>query len=244
MLSLMLLAWLSSAQAPLALPIDARRIECGAIVLSTEIDTRTLKGEVRRLAWSPEGTVLYLQTAEGRFPETLHHYSIARDGGTVSPLDREPAWATTYWAVKQDLVAPGLRSLAIQVVDGASLIRGSGNIANLGASAGAGNLAGIAATGAENVVRLTLLGEEIAMWSNERPDPGARFSWGPSGSGALVYVSDKGRLVFFDRDKRRQAIPSTKDALLPAWSTDGKRLAWLQKTGRKKYALNWAPVAW
>ena len=33
-----------------------------------------------------------------------------------------------------------------------------------------------------------------------------------------------------------------KDALLPAWSIDGSRLAWVQKSGRKKYTLLWSTV--
>jgi hypothetical protein len=45
-------------------------------------------------------------------------------------------------------------------------------------------------------------------------------------------------------DVRRLCISSTKDAVLPAWSADGKRLAYLQKTGRKKYLVLWAPVGW
>jgi hypothetical protein len=33
-----------------------------------------------------------------------------------------------------------------------------------------------------------------------------------------------------------------KDALLPVWSTDGARVAYLQKVGRKKYVVGWVPV--
>jgi hypothetical protein len=29
---------------------------------------------------------------------------------------------------------------------------------------------------------------------------------------------------------------------LPAWPTDGARLAWVQKIGRKKHTLLWSPV--
>jgi hypothetical protein len=37
-------------------------------------------------------------------------------------------------------------------------------------------------------------------------------------------------------------VPEVKDALLPAWSMDGARLAWVQKSGRKKYTLFWSTV--
>jgi len=41
--------------------------------------------------------------------------------------------------------------------------------------------------------------------------------------------------MLLDRDKHKQTVSCIKDALLPAWSTDGTRLAWVQKAGRKKY---------
>ena len=38
-------------------------------------------------------------------------------------------------------------------------------------------------------------------------------------------------------------MPDTKDAMLPAWSQDATKLAWLQKDGRKKYQLYVATVS-
>ena len=107
-----------------------------------------------------------------------------------------------------------------------------------GGSPSAGNLAdGQHGNENANVVRLKLLGEEISVWVNQRPVPGIRFTWGPSGSGALVYVGEHGELVFFDQRKHRNRVPDVKDAFLPAWSADGGRLAYLQKAGRKKLAI-------
>jgi hypothetical protein len=257
MLSLLLVAWLSSLQAAFALPIDVRTIELGATAVAAEIDTGKLKGDARRLCWSPDGTILYLQTGEGNPPlETLHHYTIALGGGTVTTLGQEPDWAAAYWAVKQDQVAPGLEALKIEVVQGNAVVkggagesgalnRGNSSIDGMTASPSVDSMAATAMnTEHARVVRLTLLGADIATWTNERPRPGARFSWGPSRSGALVYVGDKGQLVFFDQKKQKRSITSTRDALLPAWSTDGKRIAYLQKTGRRKYVVLWAPVGW
>ena len=69
------------------------------------------------------------------------------------------------------------------------------------------------------------------------------FSWGPIGSATIAYVErDGGRLMLLDREKHKRAIAGTRDALLPAWSIDGSRLAWVQKTGRKKYTRVWAAV--
>ena len=39
----------------------------------------------------------------------------------------------------------------------------------------------------------------------------------------------------FAQFSRKQTVSGIKDALLPAWSIDGTRLAWVQKSGRKKY---------
>jgi hypothetical protein len=94
-----------------------------------------------------------------------------------------------------------------------------------------------------SVWRLTLLGETVSEFVNERPVPGLMFTWGPEGSGAIAYVErDGGRLMLLDQQKRKLAVPGAKDALLPAWSPDGSRLAWLQKSGRKKYTLTTAMV--
>ena len=256
MLSLLLLAWLASPQAP-TLPVDVTKIEVGAPVVVTEIDTGKLKGEVRRLSWSPDGRSLYIQTAESDPPvERFRHYSLALDGGALTPLDREPDWAANYWAVKQDRAAPGIGSLTIEVVQGTENIKtGTGPAGVLDRSsspdrvaAGSPSVEGLASGNMGNdrarVVRLTLLGTDIATWTNERPYPGARFSWGPANSGTLVYVGEKGQLVFFDQKKQKRAISSVKDAVLPAWSTDGTRVAYLQKTGRKKYLVTWARVSW
>jgi hypothetical protein len=256
MLSLLLLAWLWCPQA--ASPsIDVTKITVGTPLVVTEIETGKLKGEPRRLCWSPDGASLYLQTVEQDPPvERLRHYSVALEGGTLTPLDREPTWAADFWAVKQDRVAPGIESLIIDVVQGEQNIKtGPGQAGVLDRTSSpdrvaAGNPSvdslalGNMSTERARVVRLTLLGTDIATWTNERPVPGARFSWGPKNSGALVYVGEKGQLVFFDQKKQKQVVGNVKDTLLPAWSTDGRRVAYLQKTGRKKFALAWVPLAW
>lgn len=256
MLPLLLLAWLVPAQSA-PKPIDVSLIEVGVPVVVAEIDTGKLKGEVRRLAWSPDGTLLYLQTAEGRPPlETLHHYSMALAGGPVIPIAEQPEWAARYWQVKQDSAAPGIPALAIDVVQGTETIKsGTGPAGTLDRSsspdrvaAGSPNPADLANANMSNdrarVVRLVLLGHDVAVWTNERVIPGARFSWGPTGSGALVHVGDKGELVFFDQSKRSQVVAKVKDASLPAWSADGGRIAYLRKTGRKTYAVTWVPIGW
>ena len=42
---------------------------------------------------------------------------------------------------------------------------------------------------------------------------------------------------FFDRQKRKKAVPGTRDSLPPAWSPDGNRVAFLQRDGRRAYCV-------
>jgi hypothetical protein len=45
-----------------------------------------------------------------------------------------------------------------------------------------------------------------------------------------------------DKEARRKAVAAIKGTTMPAWSSDGLRLAFLQKTGKKKYRLLTATV--
>jgi hypothetical protein len=69
------------------------------------------------------------------------------------------------------------------------------------------------------------------------PVPGLMFSRGPRGTGVIAYTDADGGLMLLDQERRRQTIGGVRDAVLPAWSTDGERLAYAQKSGRRKYRL-------
>nr|MBA3948644.1 hypothetical protein [Acidobacteriota bacterium] len=74
--------------------------------------------------------------------------------------------------------------------------------------------------------------------------PGLTFGWGPSGTKVMAYAEPaKGRIVVMDGDGDRREVGGTKDALLPAWSTDGSRLAWLERAGRNRFVVRVARVA-
>ena len=229
--------------------IDASTLKVSPATTVAELDLGKLKGELRQICWSPDATALYVQTAEGApGSEKLRHYSVSVNDGTETPLDAEPEWATIYWNYKSDRFAPGLRSIAIEMeqkLEKTKIGTGSGRP---GATGGSFDATGVdldktAEGQRQNVVRLTLFGENISEFVNERPMPGLMFSWGPIGSATIAYVErDGGRLMLLDREKRKRAIAGTRDALLPTWSIDGSRLAWVQKTGRKKYTLVWAAV--
>jgi hypothetical protein len=195
---------------------------------------------------------LYLQSVEGRPPaETVRHFVLPRSGGVLTAVDEEPYWAARYWNVKQDRVAPGVPTLVIEVEQKTEVVKGGPGPAgaldrtNPAAATNPAMTApdlvdGTSGNQKAAVVRLKLLGQEIAKWVNEgRPIPGTRFGWGPSGSGAMVFLGEHGELVFFDQRKHKRTVPDVKGALLPAWSLDGRRLAYLQKTGRDTFVVAW-----
>ena len=104
-----------AAQAPAA-AIDASSVKVGAPATVTELDLGKLKGELREVGWSSDGTELYVQTADGNpQSEKLRHYIVPIAGGAPKPVDAQPQWALDYWTIKSDRFAPGLRSLMIEV---------------------------------------------------------------------------------------------------------------------------------
>ena len=232
-----------------AATFDPSALKVSAPVTIAELDLGKLKGDFRQLAWSPDGTQLYVQTGEHKGSEDVtYSYIVAANSGVLTKVDKEPQWATEYWAFKSDRYAPGLPSIEIGVDQGVETIKigtGSAGAADrnpIGASGSSvtnspDNLARATESQKQNVIRLTLYGETVSEFVNERPVPGLTFSWGPKSTGAIAFSDHEGRLVLIDRQKRKQVIDGTKDTLLPAWSTDGGRLAYLRKTGRKKCAL-------
>jgi hypothetical protein len=235
----------AAPQAPAA--IDASAVRVGAPATVTELDLGKLKGELRQLGWSIDGSELYVETAEGNpNAEKLRHYVVAVAGGAVKPVDAPPQWAIDYWTIKSDRFAPGLGSLMIELEQKQENVKvgtGSGRPGEMGISAGVS--ADKIAEGQKQVLwRLTVLGETVSEFQNTAVIPGLMFSWGPPGTGTIAYTDrELGHLMLLDRSKDKQTVSGIKDALLPAWSTDGTRLAWVQKAGRRKYTLFWATVS-
>ena len=193
-------------------------------------------------------------TVDGNGPsERSRHYILPAAGGTPKSVDAAPEWAKAYWSVKSDRFSPGIGSLMIgfeQKAEKMKIGTGSGRPGEaVSSSPGANPSVPVDIEKAtegqyQNFARLTLLGETISEFVNQMPIPGLMFSWGPSGSGAIAYTDrESGHLMLLDQHKHKQTVSGVKDALLPAWSTDGARLAWVRKSGRKKYTLVWAEVS-
>ena len=237
---------ISPAQTQASGPIDVSALKLGPPTTVTALDLGKLKGDLRQIAWSPDGSELYVQTADGDpAAPKLRHYTVPSAGGAIKGLDVPPEWAMAFWAFKSDRSAPGIGTMQIDVAQKLEKVKvgtGSGRPGEMGAGAGV-SADKIAEGQQQNVVRLMLGDEAVSEFVNERPIPGLMFSWGPSFSGAIAYTTLDGHLMLLDQKKHKQSVPGAKDAVLPAWSMDGTRLAWVQKAGRKKYTLMWATVA-
>ena len=243
--------------------VDASKLTLSMPATIVEIDTGKLKGDVLRLSWSPDGQQLYLQTAErdrvGNI-KTAHHYLVTLDGKPPTGVDQEPPWAATYWGWKSAQSAPRMTSFRIEVeqqqkrVTSTSVPMG-GNLAKGGPEGG--TAVGGAATGfgsgdamsaalqsqMANVFTLKLKGEVVGEFVNTPAIPGLTFGWGPAGSGLIAFSNAKGVVVIMDDQGRKQEIAASKPTLLPAWSDDGKRLAYLERTGKNKAVLKIVDVA-
>ncbi len=53
----------------------------------------------------------------------------------------------------------------------------------------------------------------------------------------VAYSHASGRLAIMDEQGNKQQVDGTKGVILPAWSADGSRIAFLQKAGKNKYDL-------
>jgi hypothetical protein len=249
-----------SAQKPV--PVGSVTISKPKVV--AELDMNKLKGEPSRLAWSPDGAQLYVQTLEGGFGRPgakLRHYNVALATGKIDDLQAEPAWVSAYWSVKSDKASPDVPAHEIQPAETQRMERTTstpmgGDLARGGTDAGAGTGAGASsgstpdALGAANttqlvkVISLRLKGELIGEFVNAPLVPGLTFGWGPKGTQVIAYSMPKsGRVVIMDAQGKKQEVAGSKDAVLPAWSQDATQLAWLQKDGRKKVVLNVAGIS-
>jgi hypothetical protein len=235
---------------------DASKVTVSAPTTVAAIDAGKMKGDLTRLAWSPDGATFCFQTVERdtRGNVNFRHYVVDAAAPQPKSTEQEPAWATAYWTKKSAQSAPGLATLKITIDQqqrrvsstaapaGGDMAKGSPG-ASGGASGGAGGSSVGDAAGAAfgsqnaNVVLLKLKGEVIGEFVNAPALPGTTFGWGPIGSGLIAFTTADGRLVVMDAEGRKQEVPGVKAASFPGWSDDGARIVFLEKTGRKKFNI-------
>ncbi|HZT75382.1 MAG TPA: hypothetical protein VFA27_01900 [Vicinamibacterales bacterium] len=224
------------------------------------LDTGKLKGDVAQLAWSPDATEFYLQTVDrdrvGRVT-AIRHYVVSIDG-KVKSVDTQPAWASTYWTWKSAQTAPGMPAFRIEVQQHEETLRSTasptgGALAKGGAAdPNQGTTAEDVANAAYNtqhmlVSDLKVKNDPIGTWVNEPVIPGVTFSWAPAPLHLLAFAKrdrkDGGPIVVLDASGDKRELAGPRNAVLPAWSDDGKRLAWLERKDRKTFELMVAEIA-
>jgi hypothetical protein len=222
-----------------------------------EIDLTSLKGRLlRQLAWSPDGSQLYLQTYTANSDASVKevfHYVIAATGGALARVEAEPDWAHAYWAWKSAQGSPDDPTFRIELetldqVSTATSVPMAGDLSS-GAIGSAQGVSVAAATNAarqsehQMVYRMRLNGEIVGEWVNHPIMPGLTFGWGPSRSGLIAYAEkESGRLIIMNRQGGKERIDATKGVTLPAWTADGGQMAYLESRGRTKFALIVAAV--
>jgi hypothetical protein len=236
-----------TAQTPLR--VDSLRLDEPVTV--TEFDIDDLKGQPSRLAWSADGSQLYLQTLEGGFgrPDVkLRHYVFAATNGARQNLQIEPEWASEYWIVKSGQASPDGAHMKIELKseqrrERTTSVPMGGDLARGGTTTATGTATNDGINAAYNsqsvpVHSMFFNGQLVGEFVNSVIVPGLTFGWGPKGTQTLAFAAPKsGRVVVMDAQGGRKELAGSKDALLPAWSPDASRLAWLQKDGRKKFLL-------
>jgi hypothetical protein len=253
------LALLAAASSP---AVDASKLTLSAPATIIEIDTKKLKGDPLRLTWSPDAKQIYLQTVErdrqGHI-KTTSHYLVPLSGEPPARVDQEPGWSAEYWGWKSAQSAPGLPEWKIAVEEqqkrisststpmGGDLARGGVEGSGANAPVGAGNTGDAMAASMQSQTAhyytLKLKGEVIGEFVNAAAVPGFTFGWGPAKTALIAFTNRDGRVVIMDDQGRKQEIPSSKSALLPAWTGNATRLAYLEKTGKNKVALKTVEVS-
>lgn len=253
---------LAQAQGPPAVPgADLTRLVLSAPDTIHTLDAKALGGTPTRLAWSPDGRQLYVRMS--RFDrwanETVKHAVISLEplsqsveAGFSRPakprqttaVASEPWWAMRYWSWKSAPSAPGRDDFAIKVETHEEIVRttnvpreGSIGMSTADPTAGLDEVAKNAAISSQKTFfeKLVARGHIIDRAVNRHTVPGRMFGWAPAPRALLAYADEKGRLVLMDGQGRTRQVKKTKDALLPAWSEDSARIAYVQKAGRDRF---------
>ena len=250
---LVLSASITTGQAPP--PVDARAASFGDVARLAAIEK--VKGEPTQLGWSPDGSQLYLKTMErgsdGGFAKP-RFFVMSISSPQPAPVEDAPEWAIEYWNWKSGKTGPEMTGPEIELATEEKTAAASQSAMG-GSSYGGGGVDAVSGTTAEQAARrseqeqkqriitLSLKGQTVGRFVNQPLLPGYTFGWSPKAQALLAYVNEGGHLAIMDMQGRHQELGASKNAILPAWSADGQKMAYLQKTGKNRWELYTVAVA-
>jgi hypothetical protein len=230
---------LSAQPAPQA--TDLATFVVSAPVTLRDLGKAQIRGIPTRMAWSPDGAWLYLRlsTVDRWSNETVRHVLVETAGNAAQDLSDEPGWLARYWNLKSALTSPSLASWRIKIDTRDEQVRTTnvpreGNIGQHGdPGAGLDEVIRKAANSSQKVLfeDYVLNGKVISSSINGHVPPGRMFAWAPTPLSLIAFVDAKGRLVLMNQAGVTREVKGVKKAALPAWSEDGRRLAFVQSTG-------------
>jgi hypothetical protein len=247
MLAFILAVAIGQAAAPQVLAaFDASRSGVSPPRVVAEVDGGMAKGEPVGLSWAADGSTLYLRTAEyDRWRnEQAHHLVVTVTGGGVTVVDAVPPWAATYWMWKSGQVAPGVPDMRLETDAQTQMATATGSVRDGGLSQSRADptqsqvTTDLASVQQTATITIRLKGTVVAQSVNKPMAPGSTWGWAPAPLGGLAFVDAKKRLALIDRAGKTLDVAGTADVMLPAWSPDGKRIAFLQRKGRKNFVLS------
>lgn len=238
-----------------AVAADLTPFTISSPALVVDFDGHAVEGDPVQLAWSQEPGVFYLQTSQGFDPKvTTRHYTITLGENAPKKIKSEPDWASQYWAFKSRRDAPAQNDLLIGVetrVENNRIPTQSLADKARGAESGGGQIALRGAQEAANdsknasqIRSLKLKGTTVGEYYDAPLIPGLTFGWSPEKEHAIAFADTKGRLAVFDYFLDTvQAVDGTDHVLLPAWSMDGTKIVFLERTGRNHYVLEQVTIS-
>lgn len=239
---------------PALTPLDVSRLTLSAPEAIVSFDRSDAHGVPARLTWSPDGRQLHLRIVQRDIwaNEKLWHYVVTRGENRLTPVDREPEWAGAYWLWKSGLECPGLPGFKVEIESrverrtatnsgaGGAIGQNSGDPYGAGSEMGPQGQAALQnAQQSQNVAISTmrLKGQVLSEFVNTSLQFGLFYGWAPSGVGAMAFANSKRALVIMDSLHRRVEVKGTKGVVLPAWSDDGRSLAWIEQRGRDHFTI-------
>jgi hypothetical protein len=223
---------------PVPQTTDPATLVVSAPVTLRELGKAQVRGVVTRMAWSPDGAWLYLRvsTFDRWSNETVRHVLVETAGKGVQDLSDEPAWLARYWNLKSALASPTVASWRVKIDTRVEQVRTTnvpreGNIGQHGdPGAGMDDVVRKAADSSQKVLfeDYVLRGKVIASSVNGHVSPGKTFAWAPAPLSLLAFVDAKGRLMLMNQAGATREVKGARKPSLPAWSEDGRRLAFVQ----------------